>query len=71
MSAIVRNFAAWAVKTFFNDNQYAESLKSARVRSTYEQMKCVAERDEYVKLFYEQVCFRKRLPVQDVGLMQN
>jgi amidase len=55
LPSLVRKFASWAVRKFMKDDLFADSMNEARVRTTRELMECVAERDEYVKLFYEQV----------------
>lgn len=48
---------AWGLETFFNDKIFANGVRSTRVKTVQEYQKLVTQRDDYTRLFHEEVCF--------------
>lgn len=55
ISVILRDVAAWIVKTFFHDKIFADALRAARVKTVREYWALAAERDRFVKNFDKEV----------------
>jgi len=55
LPGLVRWLAAWVVETFLHDKQFAACLRASHTRSVFQNMQVVAQRDEYIKDFNDQV----------------
>jgi len=55
-AAGIRATAAWILETFFGDKIFADTVRSAKIRTVGEYTEIVAQRNEFIRSFHEQVC---------------
>lgn len=48
--------AAWVLETYFGDKIFADSARSARVKTVGKYTELIAERNGFIRSFHEQVC---------------
>jgi hypothetical protein len=51
----LRNLLAWGAETFAHDPIFASSARASRVKSVFDYHECIAERNEFQRLFYREV----------------
>jgi hypothetical protein len=55
-AAGLRAMIAWGLETFFDDKIFANVVRSARIKTVREYREFVTQRDDYNRLFQEEVC---------------
>jgi hypothetical protein len=52
----IRKLATWGIETLVDDRIFADTARFARVKTVGEYTELVAQRDEFIRSFNEQVC---------------